>query len=85
MRPMNYLIHSMIMWSKQQDYKVFHLAGGGKSLMQFKEGYSHDRVEYYIAVRVFKTSKYEEICNIWKHKFPKHDGVQYYPLYRYNE
>lgn len=84
-RPMNYLIHSMIMWAKTQGYETFHIGGGGKSLMQFKEGYSHDRIKYYIAYSILDSRKYEIIRQKWKNKYPEYGEIEYYPIYRYNE
>lgn len=84
-RPMNYLMHSMIMWSKREGYKIFHLGGGGKSLMQFKEGYSNARIDYYIANIVCNESDYKKISEKWKEKFPQYINAVYYPQYRYNE
>lgn len=84
-RPMNYLIHSMILWSKKEGYTTFHLAGGHKSLMQFKEGYADTRIDYYIAYIICDDAKYQEICNKWRKLFPEYANEQYYPLYRYNE
>lgn len=84
-RPMNYLMHSMILWSKQEGYKTFHLGGGGKSLLQFKEGYSNTRIDYYVANKICNKDEYREICARWKEKFPQYKEENYYPLYRYNE
>jgi len=84
-RPMNYLMHSMILWSKRNGYRTFHLAGGSKSLMQFKTGYSSTRVDYYIANQICDKKRYNNICSMWKSKFPEFADEQYYPLYRYNE
>jgi CelD/BcsL family acetyltransferase involved in cellulose biosynthesis len=84
-RPMNYLIHSMIMWSRNNGYETFHLGGGGESLRQFKEGYSSSRINYYIADKVCDSEQYDKVCNVWKNKFPQFANETYYPLYRYNE
>lgn len=84
-RPMNYLMHSMIMWSKKEGYKVFHLGGGGKSLMQFKEGYSNTRLDYYIANKICAQDYYQRVCENWKKKFPQYADEIFYPQYRYNE
>ena len=84
-RPMNYLIHSMILWGRQNGYKTFHLAGGGRSLMQFKEGYASTRIDYYIAYRVCNENQYRKICEDWREQFPQYANATYYPLYRYNE
>lgn len=84
-RPMNYLIHSMILWSKDKNYKIYHLGGGSENLMQFKGGYSNTRIDYYIANKVCNIEKYIEICEKWKKKFQKYIDINYYPLYRYNE
>lgn len=84
-RPMNYLMHSMILWSKQEGYTTFHLGGGHNSLMQFKEGYSDTRIDYYIASKICNDEKYQEVCQSWKALFPEYAGVKYFPLYRYNE
>lgn len=84
-RPMNYLMHSMILWSKQEGYITFHLGGGQKSLMQFKEGYSQTRIDYYVAGKICDQEKYQEVCQKWKTKFPEYAEETYYPLYRYNE
>ena len=84
-RPMNYLMHSMIMWSKQEGYKVFHLGGGGKSLMQFKEGYSNTRIDYYIANKICDQDNYQRVCENWRKKFPQYSDEIFYPQYRYNE
>lgn len=83
-RPMNFLMHSMILWSKREGYTTFHLAGGHKSLMQFKEGYANTRIDYYIAYKICDDAKYQEICNKWRKLFPEYANEQYYPLYRYN-
>lgn len=84
-RPMNYLMHSMILWSKQEGYTTFHLGGGHKSLMQFKEGYSNSRIDYYIASRICDDKKYQEVCQKWKALFPEYAEESFFPLYRYNE
>lgn len=84
-RPMNYLIHSMILWAKSHGCSVFHLGGGGSSLMQFKEGYSQDRIDYYIAYGIYDESEYDDICRIWRTKFPEADVKGYYPQYRSND
>lgn len=84
-RPMNYLIHSMILWSRNSGYKIFHLAGGGESLLRFKRGYSDTYVDYYIAYRICNQNQYKRICEDWERKFPEYVGETYYPLYRYNE
>ena len=84
-RPMNFLMDSMILWSKKMGYKIFHLGGGSKSLLLFKEGYSKDRIDYYIGYRVCDINKYEGVCNIWKKQFPQYVDRKYYPLYRYRE
>ncbi len=84
-RPMNYLMHSMILWSRQEGYKVFHLAGGHKSLMQFKEGYSSTRIDYYIASKICDEKRYQAVCQKWKALFPEYASEKYFPLYRYNE
>lgn len=84
-RPMNYLMHSMILWGKKMGYETFHLGGGGKSLLQFKEGYSNNRIEYYIANKKCDENKYNIICERWKKQFPQYVEEQFYPLYRYNE
>lgn len=84
-RPMNYLMHSMILWSKREGYAIFHLAGGHKSLMQFKEGYSNTRIDYYIANKICNEEKYQMVCRKWKKLFPEYADEKYYPLYRYNE
>lgn len=84
-RPMNYLMHSMILWSRDAGYGRFHLGGGGRSLMQFKEGYSSTRVDYYTASQICIPEKYKGICEIWKERFPQFAEEHYFPLYRYNE
>ena len=84
-RPMNYLMHSMILWSKQEGYATFHLAGGHKSLMQFKEGYSSTRIDYYIANKVCDENRYQAVCQKWKALFPEYAEETFFPLYRYNE
>lgn len=84
-RPMNYLMHSMILWSRQEGCKTYHLGGGAASLMQFKEGYSNTRISYYIAENVCDKDMYNAICNKWKTLFPEYKDEKYYPLYRYNE
>ncbi len=84
-QPMNYLLHCMILWSKKMGYTTFHLGGGGKSLLQFKEGYSKDRVDYYTAYMISDRDRYQNICEIWKNKFPQYADKQFYPLYRYRE
>lgn len=84
-RPMNYLMHAIILWSKRAGYKVFHLGGGGESLLRFKEGYSPERIDYYIAVGIPNINEYEDVCSFWKERFPDLQDRQYYPLYRYNE
>ena len=84
-RPMNYLINSMVIWSRENGYKVFHLAGGHKSLLQFKEGYSDARVDYYIADNICDKEKYNVVCEKWKEQFPQYADENYFPLYRYNE
>ncbi len=84
-RPMNYLMHSMILWGKKMNYHFFHLGGGGKSLLQFKEGYSSSRIKYYIAVKICDENKYKMICERWKNQFPQYATEKFYPLYRYNE
>ncbi len=84
-RPMNYLMHSMIMWGRENGYKILHLAGGHKSLLQFKEGYSNTRVDYYIANQICDEEKYNCVCEKWKKQFPEYTSETYYPLYRYNE
>lgn len=84
-RPMNYLIHSMILWSRDRGYRVFHLGGGGESLLRFKRGYSDTYVDYYIAYRICNQDQYKRICEEWKRQFPQYANETYYPLYRYNE
>lgn len=84
-RPMNYLMHSMILWSRRNGYKIFHLGGGNKSLLQFKEGYSNTRIDYYIAYQICDTLKYEAVCENWRKQFPQYEEEKYFPLYRYNE
>lgn len=84
-RPMNYLMHSMILWSRRNGYKIFHLGGGSKSLLQFKEGYSNTRIDYYIAYQICDALKYEAVCEHWRKQFPQYGEEKYYPLYRYNE
>ena len=84
-RPMNYLMHSAILWGKKMGYQTFHLGGGSKSLLQFKEGYSSSRIEYYIANKICDGKKYSAICEKWKEQFPQYATERFYPLYRYNE
>lgn len=84
-RPMNYLMHSAIMWSRREGYKIYHIGGGGEGLMQFKTGYSATRIDYYIASKVLDKRKYDMICARWKQQFPKYVDKAFYPLYRYNE
>ncbi len=84
-RPMNYLMHSLILWSKHKGYKIYHLGGGGMSLMQFKEGYSNTKINYYIAEKICDKEKYDQTCKKWKSLFPEFKDEKYYPLYRYNE
>jgi hypothetical protein len=84
-RPMNYMMHSLIMWSKENGCEIFHLGGGGESLRQFKEGYSSTRIDYYIADKVCDVEQYDRICNVWKNKFPQFANETYYPLYRFND
>ncbi len=84
-RPMNYLIHSIVMWCKNQGFKKFHLAGGRENLHRFKAGYSEKRVNYYIASKRNLPDQYEEICCRWERKFMDLKGESFYPLYRYNE
>lgn len=83
--PMNFLLHSMIMWAKRNEYKIMHIAGGGESLMKFKGGYSNSRIDYYIAYQICEREKYELVCNMWRKKYPQYAEVNYFPLYRYNE
>ena len=84
-RPMNYLIHSMILWGKREGYQIFHLGGGSQSLFQFKGGYSSSRIEYYIANIICDTNKYQKICEKWRTQFPQYADKEFYPLYRYAE
>ena len=51
-RPMDYLVHSMIMWAKENGYEVMHLGGGEESLKKFKGGFSGSRINYYIAYQI---------------------------------
>ncbi len=84
-RPMNYLMHSMILWGRKEGYRLFHLGGGSASLMQFKEGYSTTRISYHVAYRICDRDRYSDVCGRWKDRFPEYTGQTYYPLYRYNE
>lgn len=84
-RPMNYLMHSMILWSKKHNYSIFHLAGGGKSLLQFKEGFSQTRIPYYILNQITDSEKYQCACDLWKKQYPEHAEEVFYPLYRMEE
>lgn len=84
-RPMNYLMHSAIMWGKQEGYKTYHIGGGGEGLMQFKTGFSETRIDYYIVSKVLNKRKYDMVCKKWKEQFPEYSDKVYYPLYRYNE
>lgn len=83
-RPMNYLIHSIILWSKTNGYDICHLGGGGKSLMQFKTGYSSSRIDYYIGKKIFSPKIYKEVMDVWRT-----NGCQgeqsFFPMYRSNE
>lgn len=83
-RPMNYLMHMMVLWGRGEGYRFFHLGGGGTSLMQFKEGYSALRISYYVAYRVCDADSYSAILEKWKERFPEYADQTYYPLYRYN-
>lgn len=83
--PMNYLLHSMILWAKENRCEIMHLAGGGKSLMKFKGGYSDTRIDYYIANQICDKKKYHIVCEKWRERFPEYIDENYYPLYRYNE
>jgi hypothetical protein len=84
-QPMNFLLDAMIFWSKEMGYKKFHIGGGSKGLLQFKEGYSKERIDYYIGYRICDKDKYMEVCNLWKKQFPQYTDKKYYPLYRYRE
>ncbi len=84
-RPMNYLMHSMILWSRRMGKQIFHLGGGHKSLMQFKEAYSETRIDYYVASQICDQKKYLNVCKKWKEQFSEIEDENYYPLYRYNE
>ena len=84
-RPMDYLVHSMIMWAKENGYEVMHLGGGEESLKKFKGGFSGSRINYYIAYQICEKRKYELLCSEWRKKFPQYAEVNYYPLYRYND
>ena len=84
-RPMNYLIHSMILWSKKEGYGICHLGGGSRNLMQFKGGYSNTRIDYYTASKICDGDTYTELCRIWREQFPEFEDKEYFPMYRYNE
>lgn len=84
-QPMDYLLHSMIMWAKKNGYKTMHIAGGGESLKKFKGGFSNTRIDYYIAYQICEREKYELLCSEWRKSFPQYARINYYPLYRYNE
>lgn len=83
-RPMNFLMHSMIMWSREQGYEIFHLGGGGKSLLQFKAGYSKDTINYYIAYDESMKDEYRKIGEYWKKRYPEEE-TSFMPVYRNNE
>lgn len=84
-RPMNYLMHSAIMWGKWKGYKIYHIGGGSEGLMQFKTGFSETRIDYYIVSKVIDRGKYDMVCKKWKEQFPEYEDKMFYPLYRYNE
>lgn len=85
MRPMNFLIHSMIMWCYESGMKYFHLGGGGKSLLQFKEGYGKKRISYYIAYDGNMRAEYEKVTEHWRKKFSEYEESFFLPIYRINE
>lgn len=84
-RPMNYLIHSMILWCKNNNYTIFHLGGGGKSLFHFKSGFSKKRIDYFIGTKIYSEYIYNKLCTLWKSNYPQFSGIKFMPQYRANE
>lgn len=76
-RPMDCLIHSMIMHCKEAGYETLHLGGGGESLLHFKTGFSSGRVQYYTARRVCNEAAYKRLCDEWRERHEK-----FFPMYR---
>lgn len=84
-RPMNYLFHSIIVWCKNNNYKVLHLGGGGKSLYHFKSGFSKKRINHFIGSRIYLDGIYSRLCTLWEDSYPQFANLEFIPKYRATE
>ena len=85
LRPMDYLLHSMILWCKKEGYEILHLGGGAKGLLHFKKKFSSGKIDYYTSSKVNLPKLYKKVCDYWKDSFQDYQDEVYFPIYRYNE
>ncbi|SEQ17082.1 Acetyltransferase (GNAT) domain-containing protein [Lachnospiraceae bacterium NE2001] len=72
----NYMLWNTIKEMKRRGVEQFHLGGGTGSseddtLYKFKKSFSRNNINYYIGKWIFNSEEYNEVCEIWKRKYPQ--------------
>lgn len=87
--PNNLLLYEVILWAKEQGYKIFNLGGGyqsNDSLFCFKSSFSKTAADFYTYSRVHNEEIYEILCQAGD-KYDRMTGKEavssdYFPKYR---
>ena len=83
------LIWEGIKWAKSQGLKFLHLGGGysgnDDTLFKFKEGFSHERRQYYVGKVIHMGDTYKQLTNdMVKLDRGEIENNGFFPLYRLN-
>lgn len=87
--PNNLLLYEVILWAKEQGYKVFNLGGGyqsNDSLFHFKSSFSKTTADFCTYSRVHNEEIYKLLCQT-RDKYDRLNGKElvnsdYFPQYR---
>ena len=87
--PNNLLLYDVILWAKEQGYKIFNLGGGYKpddSLFQFKASFSKTTADFYTYSRVHNEEFYKILCQA-RDEYDRAKDIEiaksnYFPEYR---
>jgi len=82
--PNDFMIYEVACWARRQGLKWFHLGGGSKSLAFFKEGFSKDRIPYFLGKKVHDPEVYDALVRqrLLELKNAGEVDTNYFPAYR---
>lgn len=89
MRPNNLLIYHIILWAKENGYKIFSLQGGQSKddgILRFKLTFSDKTADYFTYSKIHNESKYKILCEA-RDRYDKLSGrvverLDFFPYYR---